>query len=97
MCEMHGPHAASKKAKVRSVHVEGQPPPQARGSTPAGSTATPTLFRFESDLAEELSRKPKRAREDDVGDIVLGNRTPQQLRPNLLGPILKKRFLGGKA
>ena len=96
MCDVHSVHGSSKTAQEHSVQVEGPPPLLAGGSTPMGSTATPTLFAYESALAEENLRNLKRPREDDAGVIILGNRMPQQLRPNFLGPILKKRFLGGK-
>ena len=77
--------------------VEGQPLRHASGSTPSGSTAAPTPFCYRDALADEKQRAHKRLRDDgDAGFIVLGNRTPQQLRPNLLGPTLKKRFLGGR-
>ena len=67
--------------------------PCASQSTPAKRKKLKTPLPYEQILAEDVDRA-KRKFENNDDTICLGHAKLKVIKANLLGPILKKRFLG---
>ena len=73
--------------------ADGQISSVASQSTPAKRKKLITPLPYEQILAEDVDRA-KRKFEDNDDTICLGHAKLKVIKANLLGPILKKRFLG---